>query len=129
MVTKFFILDVCWDLSYATGCGRLWSHATWSNRRSQQRCFVKKDALKISENSQENLRARVSFLIKSQAVACNLTKKRLYWRCFLVKCAIFSRKYFLQNTSGRLLLKRNRILITRCITNFYPIQHCYHYWH
>ena len=101
--------------------------ATWSNRRSQQSCFVKKDALKNFGKFTGEFTCQSFFFNKVAGCRLQLYKKRLYWRCFLVKCAIFSRTYFLQNTSGRLLLKRNRILITRCITNFYPIQHYYHY--
>ena len=40
-----------------------------------QRYSVKKVFLEISENSQENTCARVSFLIKSQASARNFIKK------------------------------------------------------
>ena len=41
-----------------------------------QRCFVKKVFLKISQNSQENSYASVSFLIKLQAWgSCNFIKK------------------------------------------------------
>ena len=47
-----------------------------------QRCFVKKVFLKMSQNSQENTRARVSFLIKMHAVA-SFADPRLY----LVVCA------------------------------------------
>ena len=46
-----------------------------------QRCSVKAVFLKISQNSQENTCARVSFLIKLQL------KKRLWHRCFLVNIA------------------------------------------
>ena len=54
--------------------------------------LLKKVFLKISQNSQENTCARVSFLIKLQA-----------YRCFPVSFAKFLRSPFLQNTSGRLL--------------------------
>ena len=40
-------------------------HGTF--RKTHRRCSVKKDILKISQNSQENTCARVSFLIKLQA--------------------------------------------------------------
>ena len=58
-----------------------------------QRCSVKKVFLEISQNSQENTCARVSFLI-------TLLKKRLWHRCFPVNFAKFLRTPFLQNTSG-----------------------------
>ena len=41
-----------------------------------QRCSVKKVFLEISQNLQENVFARISFLIKLQASACNFIKKR-----------------------------------------------------
>ena len=41
-----------------------------------QRYSVKKTFLKISQNSQENTCARVSFLTKLQALACNFIKNR-----------------------------------------------------
>ena len=40
-----------------------------------RRCSVKKVFLKISQNSQENTCARVSFLTKLQASVCNFIKK------------------------------------------------------
>ena len=56
-----------------------------------QRCSVKKVFVKISQNSQENTCARVSYLMKLQAVAglrpATLLKKRLWHRCFPVNFA------------------------------------------
>ena len=46
-----------------------------------QRCSVKMAFLKISQNSQENTCARVSFLTKLQALACNFLKKRESGTC------------------------------------------------
>ena len=63
---------------------------------SYRRCSVKV-FLEVSQNSQENTCARVSFLIKSQA--------RTWHRCFPVKFAKILRTSFLQNTSGWLLLE------------------------
>ena len=54
-----------------------------------QRCSAKKVFLEILQNSQENTSARVSFLIKLQASACNFIKKRLWHRCFPVNYAKF----------------------------------------
>ena len=65
---------------------------------------VKKVFSKISQNSQENTCARVSFLIKLQALPPTLLKKRLWYRRFLVNFAKFLITPFLQNTSGWLLL-------------------------
>ena len=47
-----------------------------------RRCFVKKVFLEISRNSQENTCTRVSFLIKSQAEACNFIKKQTLAQVF-----------------------------------------------
>ena len=65
--------------------------------------------LKISKKFQENIYARVSFLIKPQTWdprPAILLKKRLWHRCFPVNFAKFLRTSFLQKTSRRLLLKR-----------------------
>ena len=59
------------------------------NRSSHQRCSVKKVFLEISQNSQENTCARVSFLI-------TLLKKRPWHRCFPVN--------FVKFLTGRLFL-------------------------
>ena len=63
------------------------------SRGRHWKCSIRKGILKISHNSQENTCARVTFLLK----------KRLWHWCFPVE--IF-KNIFLQNTSGRLLLKR-----------------------
>ena len=67
----------------------------------------KKLFLKTLQNSLENTCARVSFFIKLQGETCNfIKKKRLWHRCFPVNYAKFLNKnIFLQDTSGRLLLK------------------------
>ena len=65
-----------------------------------RRCSVKKVFLKISQNSQENTCARVSFLIKLHAIggvlrrSATLLKKRLWHRCFPVNFPKFSRTPF-----------------------------------
>ena len=55
--------------------------------------FCKKVFLKISQNSQENenICARVSFLIKLQVRPATLLKKRLWHRCFAVNFPKFLR--------------------------------------
>ena len=53
-------------------------------RSSHQSWSVKKVLLEILQNSQENICARVSFLIKLQARPATLLKKRLWHRCFPV---------------------------------------------
>ena len=44
----------------------------WSTRNSHRRCSIKKVFLEISQNSQENTCARVSFLIKLQTWSLQL---------------------------------------------------------
>ena len=66
--------------------------------------------LDISQNSPENTCARVSFLIKLQALGLQLwhrrlLKKRLWHRRFHVNFAKYLRTPFLQNTSGWLHLE------------------------
>ena len=58
-----------------------------------QRCSVKKVFLEISQNSQENTCASVSFLIKLPGT---LLKKRPWYRCFPVNFAKFLRTPFLK---------------------------------
>ena len=70
-----------------------------------RRCSVKKVFLEISQNSQKNTCARVSFLISCRPEACNFIWKRLWHRCFPVNFTKFLRTPFLQNTSGRLILQ------------------------
>ena len=65
-----------------------------------QMCHFKKEFLEISQNSQENICARVSFLIKSQVWPTTLLKIRLWHKCFPVNFAKFLRTRFLQNTGG-----------------------------
>ena len=69
-----------------------------------QTCSVKKLFLEISQNSQENTFARVSFLIKLQAPPATLLKKRLWHRCFPVNFAKFLRTRFITEHLWWLLL-------------------------
>ena len=62
---------------------------------------MQKDVLRISQNSQENTCAIVSFLIHLKEI---LLKRRLWQRCFPVNFVKFLRAPLLKNTSGRLLL-------------------------
>ena len=68
-----------------------------------QRYSVKKVFLEISQNSQENTCARVSFLIKFLRPA-NLLKKRLWDRCFPMNFAKFLRTPFFTEHLWWLLL-------------------------
>ena len=67
--------------------------------------------LKISQNSQESTCARVSFLIKLQADACNFIKTKTLPRCFPVnflKClrTSFFREHLRTNASKFVWLLR-----------------------
>ena len=60
-----------------------------------QRCSVKKIFLEISQNSQEDICAKVSFLIKLQVQACNLIKKDTLAQAFSCEfCEISKNTYF-----------------------------------
>ena len=81
---------------------------------------MKKVFLKISQNSQENTCARVSFSIKLQAAPATLLKrdapatllkKRLWQKCFRKNFAEFLRTPFSQNSSGRLLLNKITLVL------------------
>ena len=63
----------------------------------------KRCSQKFLQKSQENTCARVSFLMRLQASACNFIKNDWH-RCFPVNFAKFLVIPFLQNISGRLLL-------------------------
>ena len=55
-----------------------------------QRCSVEKVYLEFVQNSQENTCARISFLIKLQACACNFVKKENLTQVFSSEfCEIF----------------------------------------
>ena len=65
---------------------------------------------KISQNSQENTCARVSFLIKLQASTCNFIKKETLAQLFSCEfCEIFKEHLFLQATPRQMLLKADTI--------------------
>ena len=67
------------------------------------RCSVKKVFLEVLQNSQGNVCARVSFLIKLQA-PITLLKKRLWHRCFPVNFTKFLRTTFFTEHLWWLLL-------------------------
>ena len=78
--------------------------AKWLKPQKQPpEVFCKKVVLEISQNSKENTCARDSFLIKLQAG---------HWhRRFPMNFAKFLRTLFLQNVSGRLLLKPANLIL------------------
>ena len=59
---------------------------------------VKKVFLKISQNSQENICVRVSFLIKLQASVCNFIKKENLAQMFSCKFSEISKNTFSYRT-------------------------------
>ena len=60
-----------------------------------RRCSVKKVLLTISQNVHENTCARVSFLIKLQALACSFIKKETLAQVFSCEfCEIFKNNFF-----------------------------------
>ena len=58
------------------------SHLIQISEAVARRCSVEKVFLEISQYSQENSCARVSFLIKLQAEACNVIKKETLAQMF-----------------------------------------------
>ena len=63
-----------------------------------RRCSVKKVFLQISQNLQENTRARVSFLIKLQTSACNFIKKETLVQVFYCEFYKISQNNFSHRT-------------------------------
>ena len=63
-----------------------------------QRCSVKKVLLEISQTSQESTCARVSFLIKLQAEACNFIKKETLAQVFSCEFSEISKNAFPSTT-------------------------------
>ena len=89
---------------FASLLGVLWGS-------DHRRCSVKKVSLKNSQNSQESTCARVSFLIKLQAVVCNFTKKRCSGTgCFSVNFVNFLRTSFLTEHLRWPLLSMKKLL-------------------
>ena len=110
------ILDVWESAKYASGLnqsnckqrselhtGLQWHFSRWRQklRSSRPEMFCKKVFLKISQNSQEIICARVSFFNKvADLRPAFLLKKRLWHRCFRMNFVKFLKISFLQNTSG-----------------------------
>ena len=69
-----------------------------------RRCSVKKVFLEISQNSQENTCARVSFLIKLLPEACNFMKKETLAQVFSCEfCVISNNTFFIEHLRWLLL--------------------------
>ena len=91
-----------------------WLLITLIKQKQLREFFIKKVFLKISQKSQEKTCASASFLIKLQADAYNLLKRRRWYGCFPVNFVKFLRVPFSQNTFRRLLL----LIESRVIYNF-----------
>ena len=65
-----------------------------------QRCSAKKMFLEISQNSQESTCARVSFLIKLKAQACNFIEKETLTQVFSCEFCGISKSTFSCRTSS-----------------------------
>ena len=62
-----------------------------------RRCSVKKVPLKITQNSQESISVRVSFLIRLQVKACNFIKKETLTQVFSCEFGeIFKNTFFIE---------------------------------
>ena len=83
--------------------------------------YNKKVFLEISQISQENTCARVSFLIKLQSWTCNFIKKENLAQVFSLSFARFLRTPFIQSTSGRLLLFLSFIFWKKYLRNLFVL--------
>ena len=74
-------------------------------------CTLKKGVFEISQNLQENTLCQSLFFNKVAGLrSAILWKKRRWYRCFPLNSVKFLRTPFLQNNSGRLLLKVSKTL-------------------
>ena len=83
-------------------------------RNSHGRCSVKKEFLKISQNSQENTWVRVLFLINLQASPATSLKETLTQVFSCELCKIFKNTYFIEHVRRRLLLENHLIQLNSC---------------
>ena len=83
----------------------------WNTEAVVPRCSVKKMFLKISQNSQENTSARVSFLIKLQAIACNFIKNEALAQVFSCEFWEIFKNIFVTEHLQRQLLEADTKLI------------------
>ena len=106
-------LAIICKLSFENGCPHNFKPMF---RISHRRYSVKKVFFKISQNSQENTCARVSFFKKVACLRAATIKKRFWHRCFPVNFAKCLRTPFLQNISGQLLLHvlKNMLIDLHC---------------
>ena len=91
-------------------------HTQWMFRRNHQRCSVRKGVLgNFTTFTGKHLCQGLFFNKVAGLNPATLLKKRPWYRCFPVNFAKILKTPFLQNTSGRLLLKlflRSNFLMT-----------------
>ena len=93
-------------------------------RSSQRSWSIKKVFLKISQNSQQNTCAKVSFLIKLQASVCNFIEKEALEQIFPVTfCKIFKNTFFTERTFRKYIFVRSQSL--REDTSINKVHECY----
>ena len=90
-----------------------------------QKCSVKKVFLEMSQNSQENTCARVSFLIKLQALRpvfsnefCEISKNTFSYRTPLVAASIYLHYFCFHHCSFKLSLKHVPVNISIITSNW-----------
>ena len=87
-------------------CCSLSRYLTIKSRSSHPRCSIKTGVLRnFAKFKGKHLCQRLFFNKNAGLRPATIIKKRLWHRCFPVNFAKFLRAPFLQNTSGRLLLK------------------------
>ena len=85
---------------------------------SHQRCCIRKGVLRnFSKFTGKHLCQGLFFNTVAGLRPATLLKMRLCYRCFPVNFAKFLRTSFLQNTSGRLLVKKSFSKVN-CFENF-----------
>ena len=123
----FRFIDKSWLVQETAGLKPDWlaEIKLWSKKKRSillcktktvaHRCFVKKQFLEISQNSQESTCVRISFLINLQErdlKPTTLLRKRVWHRCYPVNFAKFLRTSFLTEHLCWMI-------IIRVIQNFY----------
>ena len=95
---ELFVLVKNHITKYNTNVRLMWQMQSHLTEAVSRRCSIKKVFLEISQNSQENTCARVSFLIKLQASVCNIIKKETLTGVFLWALQNFKEHFNLQKT-------------------------------
>ena len=88
-----------------------------------RRCSLKKSALEISQNSEENICAGVLFLIKLQSGGLKLYQKQTLAQVFSGRfCKVFSNAYFEEHLRTVASKKRTILQLNCFMCDFYGIQ-------